>query len=83
MLTMYSVIMSIPGIKLLNGAMILVKIVNISRFSNPSKLLAFAGLNPIARESSKSKSKEIRMSKKDPNCSAIPYKCYLDCFTQQ
>ena len=45
MLEMDSVIMSIPGIGYLNGAMILGEIGNISRFSEPSKLLVFAGLD--------------------------------------
>ncbi len=39
-----SVIMTIPGIGYINGGMILGEIGDIHRFSNPNKLLAFAGL---------------------------------------
>lgn len=46
MLEMDSVIMTIPGIGFLNGAMILGQIGDISRFSNPCKVLAYAGLDP-------------------------------------
>lgn len=41
-----SVIMTIPGIGHINGGMILGEIGDIHRFSNPNKLLAFAGLDP-------------------------------------
>ena len=41
-----SVIMRIPGIGYINAGMILSKIGDIHRFSNPNKLLAFAGLDP-------------------------------------
>ena len=42
-----SVIMTIPGIGYINGGMILGEIGDIHRFSNPNKLLAFAGLDPL------------------------------------
>lgn len=42
-----SVIMTVPGIGKLNGAMILGEIGDIHRFSHPSKLLAYAGLDPV------------------------------------
>jgi transposase len=64
MIEMDSVIMTIPGIGYLNGAMILGEIGNISRFSEPSKLLAFAGLDPVVKQSGKFKAKEVRMSKR-------------------
>ena len=41
-----SVIMTIPSIGYINGGMILSEIGDIHRFSNASKLLAFAGLDP-------------------------------------
>ena len=41
-----SVIMTIPGIGYINGGMILGDTGDIHRFSNPGRLLAFAGLNP-------------------------------------
>ena len=43
-----SVIMTIPGIGYINGGIILGEIGDIHRFSNPSKLLAFAGLDPVS-----------------------------------
>ena len=44
-------IMTIPSIRYINGGMILGEIGNIHRFSNPSKLLAFAGLDPSIYQS--------------------------------
>ena len=41
-----SVIMTIPGIGYINGGIIFGEIGGIHRFSNPSKLLAFTGLDP-------------------------------------
>ena len=64
MLEMNSVILTIPGIGVLNGAMILGEIGDISRFSNPSKLLAFAGLDPVVDQSGKFKAKKTKMSKR-------------------
>ena len=46
-----SVIMTIPGIGYINGGMILGEIGDIHRFSSPSKLLAFAGLDPPVYQS--------------------------------
>lgn len=59
-----SVIMTIPGIGYINGGMILGEIGNISRFSNPSKLLAFAGLDPSIYQSGNFSAKHTRMSKR-------------------
>lgn len=64
MLDMNSVISSIPGIGFLNGAMILGEIGDISRFSTPSKLLAYAGLDPTVNQSGKFNAKSTRMSKR-------------------
>jgi len=58
------VILTIPGIGFLNAAMILGEIGDISRFSDPSKLLAFAGLDPVVKQSGKFYAKEVRMSKR-------------------
>lgn len=41
----------IPGIGFVNGGMILWEIGDITRFSNPSNLLAFAGLDPAVCQS--------------------------------
>lgn len=59
-----SVIMTIPGIGKLNGAMILGEIGDIKRFSHPSKLLAYAGLDPVVNQSGKFTAKRTRMSKR-------------------
>lgn len=59
-----SVIMTIPGIGKLNGAMILGEIGDIKRFSHPSKLLAYAGLDPVINQSGKFNAKKTRMSKR-------------------
>lgn len=64
MLEMDSIIMTIPGIGFLNGAMILGEIGDISRFSNPSKLLAYAGLDPTVNQSGKFTAKSTKMSKR-------------------
>ena len=61
---MDSVIMSIPGIGYINGAMILGEIGDISRFSDASKLLAYSGLDPVVKQSGKFKAREVRMSKR-------------------
>jgi transposase len=64
MLEMDSIILTIPGIGFRNGAMILGEIGDISRFSNPSKLLAYAGLDPTVNQSGKFNAKSTRMSKR-------------------
>jgi len=59
-----SVIMTIPGIGYVNGGMILGEIGDITRFTNPSKLLAFAGLDPSVYQSGNFEAKHTRMSKR-------------------
>lgn len=59
-----SVIMTIPGIGHINGGMILGEIGDIHRFSNPNKLLAFAGLDPSIYQSGTFPAKTTRMSKR-------------------
>ncbi len=58
------VIMTIPGIGYINGGMILGEIGDIHRFSHPSKLLAFAGLDPTVYQSGNFQAKSTRMSKR-------------------
>ena len=50
------VIMSIPGIGLITGSVILGKICDINRFENAEKLVAFAGIDPVIKESGKQRS---------------------------
>jgi transposase len=59
-----SVIMSVPGIGYINGAMILGEIGDIRRFKNSAKLLAFAGLDPTVCQSGKFTAKSTKMSKR-------------------
>lgn len=59
-----SIIMTIPGIGYLNGAMILGEIGDINRFSHSSKVLAFAGLDPSVYQSGNFKANHTRMSKR-------------------
>jgi transposase len=59
-----SVLRTIPGVGAINGAMILSEIGDIKRFSNPGQLIAFAGLDPITRQSGKFRAKTTRMSKR-------------------
>lgn len=59
-----SVIMTIPGIGYINGGMILGEIGDVTRFTNPSKLLAFAGLDPSVYQSGNFEAKHTRMSKR-------------------
>ena len=59
-----SVILTIPGIGYINGGMILGEIGDIHRFSSPSKLLAFAGLDPSVYQSGNYSARRTRMSKR-------------------
>ncbi len=59
-----SIIMTISGIGYINGGMILGEIGDIHRFSNPNKLLAFAGLDPSIYQSGNFQAKTTRMSKR-------------------
>lgn len=64
MVSLDSVIMTVPGIGYLNGAMILGKIDDIHRFKQPKHLLAFAGLDPSVYQSGNFKASNTRMSKR-------------------
>jgi transposase len=57
-------IMSIPGIGDTLGPIILGEIGNVDRFSNPKKLIAFAGLDPIVSQSGRFKNMTGRISKR-------------------
>ena len=61
---LHSVIMTIPGIGVVNGGMILGEIGDIHRFSNPKKLLAFAGLDPTVYQSGNFQAHRTRMAKR-------------------
>lgn len=59
-----SPILSIPGINYTLGAIILSEINDISKFSNSSKLLAFAGLDPSVKQSGNFNASNTRISKR-------------------
>lgn len=59
-----SPLLKIPGLGYIQSAYILASIVNISQFDSPSKLLAFAGLDPKIRQSGMFEAKSCRMSKR-------------------
>jgi transposase len=64
MLRINSVILTIPGIGPMNGAMILGEIGDIHRFSSSGALLAFAGLDPTINQSGQFQAHRTRMSKR-------------------
>lgn len=59
-----SPILTIPGVGYTLGAMIISEIGDIKKFSNPSKLLAFAGLDPVTKQSGNFKSDHMKISKR-------------------
>lgn len=59
-----SKITTIPGIGYNLGAMIISEIGDIKRFSNPSKLLAFAGLDPVVKQSGNFQADSMKISKR-------------------
>lgn len=61
---MESPLMSIPGISYTLSAVILAEIGDIERFSDPSKLLAFAGLDPSTYQSGKYNASHTPMVKR-------------------
>lgn len=64
LLPLNSPIMTIPGMGSVQAAIILSSLRNIHRFDHPCKVLAFAGLDPIIRQSGNFKAKTTRMSKR-------------------
>ena len=59
-----SVILSIPGVGPATGAIILGEIGDINRFSNPKKLVAFAGIDPTVQQSGNYTGTHNRLSKR-------------------
>lgn len=59
-----SVILSIPGVGPATGAIILGEIGDINRFSNPKKLVAFAGIDPTVMQSGNYTGTHNRLSKR-------------------
>ena len=59
-----SPILTIPGVGYTLGAMIISEIGDIKKFSNPSTLLAFAGLDPVTKQSGNFQSDHMKISKR-------------------
>ena len=59
-----SPILTIPGVGYTLDAMIISEIGDIKKFSNPSKLLAFAGLEPVVKQSGNFQSDSMKISKR-------------------
>lgn len=59
-----SPILTLPGVGYTLGAMIISEIDDIKRFSNPSKLLAFAGLDPVVKQSGNFQASSMKISKR-------------------
>lgn len=64
MLDIDSTILSIPGIGLVSAANILAIIGDVNRFTSPSQLIAFAGLDPVVNQSGNFNASNTRMSKR-------------------
>jgi transposase len=64
MKTLASPIMTIPGIGKTLGAVILGEIGDITKFDNPKKLVAFAGIDAIVKQSGEFEGTQNRMSKR-------------------
>lgn len=63
-LVINSPLLKIKGLGYIEIAYILSAIININRFSDPSKVVAFAGLDPRIRQSGTFNAKQTRMSKR-------------------
>jgi len=61
---LHSVLITIPGIGIMNGGMILGEIGDMHRFSTSGKLFAIAGLDPTVYQSGNFQAKRTRMSKR-------------------
>lgn len=64
MIELDSVILTIPGISYTLGAIILSEISDVNRFSEPCKLLAFAGLDPSVIQSGEFNASHTKISKR-------------------
>ena len=71
------VIRSIPGIGPITGAIILGKVCDINRFENAEKLVAFAGIDPVIKESGKQRSQRAISKRGDPTLRSALYQSAL------
>lgn len=74
-----SPILTIPGVGYTLGAMIISEIDDIKKFSNPSKLLAFAGLDPVVKQSGNFQASSMKISKR--GSSYLRYAIYRVAFS--
>ena len=70
------VIMSIPGIGPITGSVILGKICDINRFENAEKLVAFAGIDPVIKESGKQRSQKAISKRGDSALRSAIYRIF-------
>jgi len=59
-----TVLKSIPGIGVIDGALIYSEIGDIARFHKPDQLIAFAGLDPATKQSGNFRAESTKMSKR-------------------
>ncbi len=71
------VIMSIPGIGPVTGSVILGKICDINRFENAEKLVAFAGIDPVIKESGRQRSQKAISKRGDSSLRSAIYQSTL------
>jgi len=64
LLPMKSSLLTIPGMGTIQAAIILSSLRNIHRFAHPCKVLAYAGLDPVIRQSGNFTARDTRMSKR-------------------
>ncbi len=71
------VIMSIPGVGPITGSVILGKICDINRFESAEKLVAFAGIDPVIKESGKQRSQKAISKRGDSALRSAIYQSTL------
>ncbi len=71
------VITTIPGIGPITGSIVCAKIGNIERFENAEKLVAFAGIDPVIKESGKVRSERAISKRGDPTLRTAIYQSTL------
>ena len=71
------VIRSTRGIGPITGAIILGKVCDINRFENAEKLVAFAGIDPVIKESGKQRSQRAISRRGDPTLRSALYQSAL------
>ena len=71
------IIMTVPGIGAITGSVIIGKVCSISRFENAEKLVAFAGIDPVIKESGKQRSQRAISKRGDSTLRSAIYQSTL------